>query len=57
VSGRIVRTLTDERRPAGRQRVVWDGRDEKGHEAPAGIYLFRLTGASGVATRKAVLLR
>jgi flagellar hook assembly protein FlgD len=49
--------LTDERRPAGRQRVVWDGRDERGHEAPAGIYLFRLTGASGIATRKAVLLR
>ena len=56
VSGRRVRTLTDERRPAGRQRVVWDGRDDWGHEAPAGVYLLRLTG-SGVATRKVVLLR
>jgi len=57
VSGRLVRTLTAETRGAGRHRVAWDGRDDAGHQAPAGIYLFRLAGASGVATRKAVLLR
>ena len=56
VTGRLVRTLTGERLPAGRHRVVWDGRDDGGREAPAGVYLLRLTG-SGVATRKAVLLR
>ena len=57
VAGRLVRTLTDERRPAGRHRALWDGRDASGHEVPAGVYLFRLVGESGVVTRKAVLLR
>jgi hypothetical protein len=57
VSGRLVRTLNDETRGAGRHRVVWDGRDDVGHEAPGGIYFIRLDGASGASTRKAVLLR
>jgi len=40
VSGRLVRTLIDGASwPAGRQRVTWDGMDENGQPAPAGIYL------------------
>jgi hypothetical protein len=57
VTGRIVRTLNEAPRGAGRHRVAWDGRDDDGHEAPAGVYLFRLVAVSGVSTRKAVLLR
>jgi hypothetical protein len=57
VNGRRVRTLVDAELAGGRQRVRWDGRDDAGHEAPAGIYFFRLAGARGSDTQKAILLR
>jgi len=40
VRGRLVRTLLQEPRPAGRHPVVWDGRDDQGHEVASGIYLY-----------------
>ena len=40
VSGRLVRTLIDGASwPAGRHNATWDGMDENGRPAPAGIYL------------------
>jgi zinc metalloprotease ZmpB len=42
VSGRLVRTLFAGDVPAGERAVRWDGRDERGHAAPAGVYLARL---------------
>jgi flagellar hook assembly protein FlgD len=31
---------------AGERMIGWDGRDEGGREAPAGIYAFRVEGGS-----------
>ncbi|MBD3163347.1 MAG: hypothetical protein GF346_12780 [Candidatus Eisenbacteria bacterium] len=43
VGGRLVRTLVDDpHREAGRHRVGWDGRDDAGRSARAGIYFYRL---------------
>ncbi|MFO7610447.1 MAG: family 16 glycosylhydrolase [Candidatus Krumholzibacteriia bacterium] len=43
VAGRLVRTLAaGEAVAAGRHERVWDGRDESGHAAAAGVYLGRL---------------
>jgi len=36
--GRKVRTLVDGSRPAGRQHVVWDGRDDQGRPVASGAY-------------------
>lgn len=47
LSGRVVRTLVDEQRPAGTQAVVWDGRDDAGQAAASGVYLVRMV-ADGV---------
>ena len=41
--GQEVRTLVDEVRSAGRHRVRWDGRDERGRRVGAGLFLYRLT--------------
>ncbi len=47
LDGRLVRVLVDEGRPAGRQRVRWDGRDGGGAAAASGLYLYRLTTPTG----------
>ncbi len=54
--GRHVRTLVDDARPAGRHLVVWDGADETGRPAPAGVYVYRLQQGATVVTRKMALL-
>lgn len=42
LEGRIIRDLTRGHRTPGRHRVVWDGRDDRGRPAPAGLYFYRL---------------
>ena len=56
VQGREVRTLAAREFAAGRQSVVWDGRDASGREVPRGIYLYRLQAGPVVLTRRAVVL-
>jgi photosystem II stability/assembly factor-like uncharacterized protein len=42
--GLEVRLLLDEANPVGgARRLIWDGLDDAGNPAPAGIYIFRLT--------------
>lgn len=62
VNGRIVRSLADGYFTAGGHNLVWDGRNDTGHDAPSGIYFYRLrfTGQnheSAVLTRKMTLIR
>ncbi len=55
--GYLVRTLVDERRAAGRQSVVWDGRDGDGRAAAAGVYLYRLSADGRETNRKMMLVK
>jgi flagellar hook assembly protein FlgD len=56
VSGRWVRELIRETRPAGRHDARWDGLDRSGAEAPAGLYLAVLrAGARAVSVRVPLL--
>jgi hypothetical protein len=41
-SGRLVRTLHDGMAGAGPHVLVWDGRDDRGHERPGGAYFYRV---------------
>ncbi|HMB68936.1 MAG TPA: FlgD immunoglobulin-like domain containing protein, partial [bacterium] len=41
--GRRVATVVDGRRPAGRHRATWDGRDSAGTPVAAGVYFARLS--------------
>jgi hypothetical protein len=54
--GRHVRTLAASSLPAGRYVRGWDRRDEAGRPTPAGVYLARLSGAAGTASRRFVVL-
>lgn len=55
--GRLIRTLLDERLPAGETLASWDGRDERGAAAASGVYFARLETDKGVQTTKLSLLR
>ncbi|MCB0312252.1 MAG: T9SS type A sorting domain-containing protein, partial [Calditrichaeota bacterium] len=40
--GKKVRTLVDERQPAGQYEVRWNGEDADGNALSAGIYFYRM---------------
>ena len=46
--------LLDDRREAGTVTLVWNGRDDAGRDAGAGVYFLRLEAAGTTATRKIV---
>lgn len=57
-SGRLVRTLMQSDRLSGRQRVVWDGRDDSGGRVAAGTYFYELRAdGRAVGTQRTVILR
>ena len=57
VSGRLVRSILSESRPAGHHTTRWDGRTRTGGEAPAGVYFARLEGSGDVVTKRIVLVK
>lgn len=58
VAGRPVRTLlANEALDQGRHDAVWDGRDEAGRLAAAGVYFYRLQSGGESSTEKIVKLR
>lgn len=56
VRGARVRTLARGARPAGRHQLEWDGRDDAGRAAPAGLYVVRFAAGGVTATAKLVRL-
>jgi hypothetical protein len=58
VAGRRVRTLVDgEAFAPGRHERAWEGRDDAGRPLPSGVYLARLSGATGASSRRLVLAK
>lgn len=57
VEGRLVRTLLDGKRAAGRHVVAWDGTDEGGNAVSSGVYFYRLTAGTRQAERRMTYLR
>ena len=56
-AGRRLRELREGISPAGWNGVVWDGRDERGHAVPSGVYFGRLQTDNGQKTTRLVRLR
>lgn len=56
-AGRLIRTLVDEQRAAGLHSVTWNGRDEAGRTAAAGVYLYRFETGKSVQTRTMTLIK
>jgi hypothetical protein len=58
VTGRVVQTLVSaESTPAGIYEVVWNGRDQTGRVAAAGVYFCRLDVGGYSQTRRMVLVK
>ena len=58
VSGRLVRTLIDEVKPAGSYHVTWNGLDDTGEKIASGVYFAVLTDSRGnVSSRKLITLK
>ncbi len=57
LSGRLVRTLVDEKQEPGYYSVAWDGKDRLARTTSSGIYFCRLAGQGLTSTKKMVLLR
>lgn len=55
--GRLQRTLADEWQLAGRRELRWDGRDDAGAALGSGLYLVRVSGPTGRASGKLLLLK
>jgi len=58
LAGHIVRRLLkDEFLGAGQHEIPWHGRDEFGHRAAAGVYLYRLEVGNYVETKRMALVK
>ena len=56
ILGRRVRTLVNNSESAGVHAVVWDGCDNSGNAAGAGVYLYRFMTDDNIEVRKMLLL-
>ena len=57
MSGRRVRTLADGALAAGEHAWLWDGRDDRGHLVPPGVYLARVSGPGVTAQLRLARVR
>ena len=57
LTGQLVATLTEGVYRAGRHRIPWDGRDDRGESAGSGIFFYRLTTETSQSTRTMVLVK
>jgi hypothetical protein len=57
VAGRRIRTLLNERRPAGVGRVNWDGRTDGGSRVSSGVYFYRMRVGALEQTKRMTLLQ
>jgi len=57
VSGRLVRSLSDEVKDPGYYTVSWDSRDDQGRRVPAGVYFVRFHTDDHQQVQKTVLLK
>jgi hypothetical protein len=57
LTGHVVRRLVDGLKPAGRHRVLWNGKNFSGAPAPSGVYFYQLEIGAQRLTQKMVLLR
>jgi len=56
-AGQRVRSLVEERMPAGGHRIRWDGKDSYGRSAPSGMYIARLVSGSRTAATRMTLVK
>ncbi|MCP4292433.1 MAG: T9SS type A sorting domain-containing protein [bacterium] len=56
-AGRLVSTLLDEQRGAGRHELVWNGQNDAGQPVASGVYLYRFEAGDVVQTKRMMMLK
>jgi flagellar hook assembly protein FlgD len=56
-TGRLVRTLVNERHSAGIHDATWDGLNRSGSRVPAGVYFYELVWNGKSSSRRMIVLR
>jgi hypothetical protein len=56
-SGRLIRTLVNERKDPGVYSLIWNGCDNNNRDISAGVYFIRLKSGDFKSVRKIILLR
>ena len=56
-AGQRIRTLLQGFQHAGRHQIIWDGRDDAGHLAASGVYLYLLQGPEQRFVRQLTLIK
>lgn len=56
-SGKLIKTLIDDKVDPGYHSVIWDGRDEMGKDMASGVYLYRLTSNNFNQTKQMLLVK
>jgi serine protease len=57
VAGKLVRTLVDDTRPAGRYDVTWNGMDDSGQRVSSGVYFAKYRGGDQEQVRKMTMVK
>lgn len=57
VRGRLVNTLVNEVRPAGRSTVVWDGHNSHGASVASGVYFYQLQAGQKIQKKRMMLIK
>ncbi|MCP4605554.1 MAG: T9SS type A sorting domain-containing protein, partial [Proteobacteria bacterium] len=57
ISGRLVRTLVDNKMDAGEQNVIWNGKDSNGQHVASGVYFYKMIAGDFSSTDKMILLK
>ena len=57
VSGRKIRSLISENKPAGSYTVIWNGRNNENKFVSAGIYVYKIMAGNFISSRKVILIK
>ncbi|NQV18457.1 MAG: T9SS type A sorting domain-containing protein [Armatimonadetes bacterium] len=57
MKGQKVKTLVNERFPAGQHSIVWDGTNDNHKKVSSGVYFYRMTAGDYTSTKKMILMK
>jgi len=55
--GQLVKTLINEEQSAGKQQIVWRGKNNRGKQVSSGVYLYKIKSEKAVLTGKMLLMK
>ena len=55
--GRLVKTLLDDYRAAGEQKLMWDGSNARNMKVSSGVYFFRIQAPEGEVVKRVAVVK